>query len=188
MRLTVADLMSVVPVTVTPETSLSEALKRLVAAEATELYVVGPRKKLLGILSDFEVLKARLSGCDEGATVAQWMVAHVETLAATADLAEATQMFRSGRCSRIAIVSGGRLCGVLTRSEILRFCVALRVDIPCPGNAIPAPAFQRHADRKTKKKSQPTTRSSPRATTKSKTGTKKSTPAQSAHGRKTLVG
>ncbi len=60
MRLTVADLMTTA-VTISPQATLTAALKLLISSKAQELYVVGPRKKLLGILPDYELLKAQLA-------------------------------------------------------------------------------------------------------------------------------
>ncbi len=58
------------------------------------------------------------------------MVTNVQTLSPTTDLAIATNLFRAGNCSRAAVVEKGQFVGVVSRFEILRLCLILRVDAP----------------------------------------------------------
>lgn len=129
MRLTVGDLMTTA-ITISPQATLQSALALLVNSGVQELYVVGPKKKLLGILPDYELLKAQLAETDPQATVERWMVASVQTLTPTTDLAVATNLFRAGNCSRAAVLQKGQLVGVVSRLDILRLCLILRVDGP----------------------------------------------------------
>ncbi|MBA4031708.1 MAG: hypothetical protein C0478_12575 [Planctomyces sp.] len=134
MRLTVGDLMTTA-ITISPQATLQSALALLVNSGVQELYVVGPKKKLLGILPDYELLKAQLAETDPQATVERWMVASVQTLTPTTDLAVATNLFRAGNCSRAAVLQKGQLVGVVSRLDILRLCLILRVDGPHTADA-----------------------------------------------------
>lgn len=165
MRLTVADLMTTA-VTISPQATLTAALKLLISSKAQELYVVGPRKKLLGILPDYELLKAQLAETDPDAKVERWMVTNVQTLLPTTDLAIATNLFRAGNCSRAAVVEKGQFVGVVSRFEILRLCLILRVD--APHTAASTVEVETHVEpaqnSKTKGRRTTTSRTSPRAT------------------------
>ena len=69
MRMTVAELMCETPVTLGPECTTDEALEAFFEYETPELYVVDKSGRLLGVLPDYELLKAQLSGEARGACV-----------------------------------------------------------------------------------------------------------------------
>ncbi|ODA34864.1 CBS domain-containing protein [Planctopirus hydrillae] len=165
MRLTVADLMTTA-VTISPQATLTAALKLLISSKAQELFVVGPRKKLLGILPDYELLKAQLAETDPDAKVERWMVTSMQTLSPATDLAIATNLFRAGNCSRAAVVEKGQLVGVVSRFEILRLCLILRVDAPhtTPSTMEVETHLEPAQNSKTKARLTTTSRTSTRAT------------------------
>jgi CBS domain-containing protein len=62
MRLTVADLMTQRPVMVSPQCSADTALEVISRHGVSEIYVADKQGRLLGVVPDFELLKAELSG------------------------------------------------------------------------------------------------------------------------------
>ena len=131
MRMTVADLMSHCLVKVSPECSADEALNILDRHEATELYVTDKLGRLLGVLPDYEIIKAQLSGEARDATVEQLMSRGVPVFKPESDAAEAARLFRDARYVRFPVVSAGRLVGVITRGDIVRLMALLRrIDVP----------------------------------------------------------
>lgn len=120
---TLADLDYTLAVTVASEDSAAFALERLLEEGATEVYVVGDDQRLLGIVPDYELLKARLNGVWTELTVEQLMSHRVLCFTPDTTVAEALKAFREGQHSRAAIVEDGRLCGQVTRTDLLRaFC------------------------------------------------------------------
>lgn len=117
---TLADLDYTLAVTVAPEDSATFALERLLEEGATEVYVVGDDQRLLGIVPDYELLKARLNGTWTELTVEQVMSRRMLCFTADTTVAEALRSFREGQHSRAAIVDDGRLCGQVTRTDLLR--------------------------------------------------------------------
>ena len=131
MRMTVGDLMSQCLVRVSPECSADEALNILDRHEATELYVTDKLGRLLGVLSDYEVIKTQLSGEAREATVEQLMSRSVPVFKPESDAAEVSRLFRDARFGRLPVVSAGRLVGVITRADIVRLMAVLRrIDAP----------------------------------------------------------
>lgn len=120
---TLAELDRTSAITVAPDDSAETALERLLAQEATELYVVDDNERLLGIVPDYELLKARLNGSWSELTVEQIMSHRVLCFSMQTTVTEALKSFREGQHSRAALVEDGRLRGQVTRTALLRaFC------------------------------------------------------------------
>lgn len=142
MRLTVADLMTQRPVIVPPECSADSAVEILSRHEVTELYVTDKFGRLMGVVPDFELLKAELSGEASDATVEQLMSRNLPVFTPQSDAAEVAKLFRDGRYSQFPVVAGGRLVGVITRRDVVRLMAVLRrIDSPTlrPTERVKAP-------------------------------------------------
>ena len=126
MRMTVADLMSEIPVTVGPECTTDEALDAFFEYETPELYVVDKSGRFLGVLPDYELLKAQLSGEARDISVEKLMSRAVPVVTVDSDAAEVARSFRDSRCGRIPVVKAGRLVGIVTRADVLRLMAVLR--------------------------------------------------------------
>ncbi len=156
MRLSVADLMTQRPVTVSPDCSADAAVEILSRHEASELYVVDTAGRLLGVVPDFELLKAELSGEAQDANVEQLMSRSIPVFSPQSDAAEVARLFRDGRYIQFPVVAGGRLVGIITRGDVVRLMAVLRrIDTPVtvrPAAPIKAPKLttSRRGTRKAK--------------------------------------
>lgn len=121
MNACVADVMTWTSLTLRPECPASLALDSLVAAEARELFVVDADDRFLGIVTDFEFLKAELNGSLDGLTIEHLMQRRPITIAPDASLMEAARQFRDGSLNRIAVIRDGRLLGMICRGDVLRW-------------------------------------------------------------------
>ena len=110
-----ADLM-----TVTPGHSLRDAEQHLLDQNVSELFVVTESGHLVGVLTDYDLLKARLLGDVDEAHVARWMCGCPASVAAQSTLADCVKLFREAHYRRLAVLENGRFVGVLTRSDALR--------------------------------------------------------------------
>ena len=138
MRLTVTDLMTQRPVTVRPECSADGALEILSRHEASELYITDKHGRLLGVMPDYELLKAELSGEARDATVEQLMSRNIPVFSPESDAAEVARLFRDGRYGKFPVVSAGRLVGVITRGDVVRLMAVLRrIDSPVTPRSLP---------------------------------------------------
>lgn len=117
---TIADVATQPAVTIRPQERLEAAFERLVANEASELYVTDLENRLLGIVPDYELLKARLSGNWLELTVQQVMSPRLLCFTGETPFADALRAFREGQHSRAAVVENGRLIGQITRAALLR--------------------------------------------------------------------
>lgn len=131
MRMTVADLMCEKPVTVKPQATIDEALDAFYEYETSELYVVDQAGRFLGILPDYELLKAELSGEAHGARVEQFISRSVPVVTIDTDAAVIARAFRDSQCSRLPVVKGSKLIGIVTRADVMRVMAVLRrIDAP----------------------------------------------------------
>jgi Mg/Co/Ni transporter MgtE len=153
MRITVRDL--TVPATAVAERNMSIAVARdlMLRWNANETYVVDRRGKLLGVVPDYEFLKAELAGHPTDEPVSTLLSTKVESVEADADVATVFSKFREGWCTRIAVTDKGRLIGRLTRCEVLRLVVHLRqianVTEATADAAISRPHFESRRERLT---------------------------------------
>lgn len=117
---TLAELGCLPAVTIGPEESLDAALARLLQSAATELFVIAADDRLLGIVPDYELLKAKLSGSWSELTVAQVMSHRLLCFTPETTVAAVLRAFREGQHSRAAVVESGRLVGQITRTVLLQ--------------------------------------------------------------------
>jgi CBS domain-containing protein len=123
----VRDLMTVRVVTVRFDEPISMAVDRLTRFGFSALPVVSGSSRLVGMVSLLDVLRYReaheASGtrADERVPVEEIMTPDVLSMSATANADVVAQRMRShGELRVMPIVAGGKLVGVITRSDLLR--------------------------------------------------------------------
>ena len=144
MQVSVQDVMTHQPLTIRHDASLDEALAALLREDAGEIYVVDESSRLLGVLPDYELLKAKLTGTPSSATVETLMSRHFTTVSASTQAAEIAAIFRTGTCRQLAVVEDGRIIGQVSRHDVLRLFAATQqlADEPKPAD-IDEPSDQR---------------------------------------------
>ncbi|MEM8641440.1 MAG: CBS domain-containing protein [Cyanobacteria bacterium P01_G01_bin.54] len=147
MSKTVADFMSSPPLTVTPQTPLSEAIGLLAQHKITGLPVVNDQGKLVGVIADTDLMWQE-TGAEPppyivfldsviflqnparyeqelhkvlGQTVGEVMSQPPITARPEQSLREAAKLMHSKRVRRLPIVDANQdLVGILTHSDIIR--------------------------------------------------------------------
>ncbi|MGB5966708.1 MAG: CBS domain-containing protein [Spirulinaceae cyanobacterium] len=151
MSKTVADVMTPDPITVKPETSLGEAIKILAEKRISGLLVVDEEDKLLGILSETDLMWQE-SGVDPppyitfldsiiylknparydkdihkalGQTAGEVMSEKSLTIEATQPLREAAKLMHEEKVRRLPVVNDAKqLVGIITQGDIIRSMAA----------------------------------------------------------------
>jgi CBS domain-containing protein len=138
----VRDLMTADPETVTADTPVAEVVERLAGRDYTALPVVDDARRVIGIISDTDMLTAGLTrmsvslqkavGTDlvreyvaklvtDGGTVGDAMTTPAITIKPTASIREAAHLMHGKKLKRLPVVDDtGRLVGVLGRLDILK--------------------------------------------------------------------
>lgn len=141
MPATVADVMCWSSLMIRPNCLAEKALQIMVEAEAEDLAVVDNDDQFLGIISDYELLKADLIGSLGDETVAQLMQRQPQRLAPEQPLSDASKLFREARIARAPVVRDGRLLGIIRRQDVLRAMWYQRCDDQIEKSAIQPPKF-----------------------------------------------
>lgn len=133
-QLTVRDVMSDQPRTIAPDAPLKEAARTLVRTGLGALPVVDEDRRVIGMVSEREVIRHLLSvqafhGADTRAlapaasasrTVRDVMTRQVLCVAPEQPIAEVASLMSNKDVDRVPVVREGRLVGFLTRGDIVR--------------------------------------------------------------------
>ncbi|GGK80207.1 CBS domain-containing protein [Amphritea balenae] len=119
-----SDYMAEKLVTFTPETDLFEAINQLLEHRITGAPVICEDGKLVGLLSEADCLKAILTLTyheeEMGGKVGDYMSPEVYTIAHDADIIAVAEDFINNGRRRLPVVKDGKLCGQISRRDVLR--------------------------------------------------------------------
>jgi CBS-domain-containing membrane protein len=126
MQITVKDLMAQCPATLCQDATLNEALQMFMDEMVGELYVTDQSGQLVGVVPDYELLKAQLTRLPLSERVETLMSTNVQTTHPGSPVAALAPQFREGRCRKMAVVDNGRIVGEISRHDVLRLMVTLQ--------------------------------------------------------------
>lgn len=118
------DVMTRPVITVFPDTTVREAVARLAQHDIGSMPVVDGEDRLLGMISESDLLRDRLPedahASAQAHTVAQVMSGDVLALEDTAEAAEVAEAMLRRRVRAVPIVTAGVLVGIVSRQDLLR--------------------------------------------------------------------
>lgn len=128
----VREVMTREVVTVGPETTVKEAVRRLSEHQITAMPVVDAEGRLVGVVSEADVLRdtvlpdprahelpVHLSGGPYAARVTDVMSHFPLTVRADSDLASAAELMTGTAVKSLPVVEGGAVVGVVSRRDII---------------------------------------------------------------------
>ena len=122
----VKDIMSQDVITVSRDTGIYDAIGTMVDSNITGLPVVDADGTLVGILTEKDVLRLLCNVEDHAGTVEDFMTRKVVTFNEDETLVEIADCFMRHSFRRVPIVRDGRIVGVISRRDIVRFILSLR--------------------------------------------------------------
>lgn len=125
MQVTVRDLMTSQPLTVRELSTVEETTRKILERAVSEAYVVDEAGRLLGTVSDFSLLKARMIQSDSQEPVTRFMSRNMVVLSPDMRLDEVAGYFRESCYPRLAVAEAGKVIGQLSRRDVLRAMVVL---------------------------------------------------------------
>lgn len=114
MALTVGDVMTHNVTTVSPEMLVTEVAETLASNRISGMPVLDKMGHLVGLVSEFDII------AKSGQTVADIMTRGVISVTPHTALEEATHILTGQRIRRLPVLEGGRLIGIISRSDIVR--------------------------------------------------------------------
>jgi acetoin utilization protein AcuB len=132
----VGDRMSKSPVTTTPDTSVTDALRLMRERKVRRLPVMDSHGRLVGIVSDQDLLYASPSPVSSLSVwemnyllaklkVEEVMTRQVITVTADTPLEEAARIMVDSKIGGLPVVSDGQLVGIITETDLFKIFLAL---------------------------------------------------------------
>ncbi len=108
-------------ITVGTKTPVYDAVEMLLESGVTGLPVVADDMTLVGVITEKDLLTLLSEATDESATVEEFMTRDVVSFETDADLIEICECLIQSNFRRIPIVSQGKLVGVVSRKDIIKY-------------------------------------------------------------------
>lgn len=127
-KIAVNDFMSSKMITVTPDTEISHAIKKLLDHKVTSLPVVDERGKLVGVFSEMDGMKVFVESAynQSGAgKVGEFMTKEPQVVNADASLVDVATQFQASPTRSFPVFQNGELVGVISRIDVLRALTAM---------------------------------------------------------------
>jgi CBS domain-containing protein len=113
-----------------PELGLSEVAQRMVDKDVGAVLVM-ESERLVGILTERDVLRAVAQGIDESSTVADWMTRDPETLESDESTQHAAVLMIHGGFRHLPVTENDEVVGMLSIRDLMR--VVLEDSVPGGG-------------------------------------------------------
>jgi len=114
------DIMTRPVITAREDMRLTEVMRLLLRWHVSGLPVVDENERVVGIISEHDLVNLALDGNAEDTTVGEVMTREVRWFPPEAPIADIASCFSARRLRRVPIVERGRLVGIVSRRDILR--------------------------------------------------------------------
>jgi len=118
-----SDAMNREVVSLRPEATVEEAIRILLEREISGAPVVDGDGQLVGIISEFQLLEVLYSPELKAAALGEFMTRDVMTVGEQALLSDVVSLMIAHRIRRVPVVREGRVVGLLTRRDLLRYAI-----------------------------------------------------------------
>ena len=115
-----ADIMTTNVITVKKDMVLTEVIALLLRWHISALPVVDDEGKMIGIVSEIDLVNLTFDGNAADTKVEEVMVTDIVSFSPNANLAELVQSFSQKHLRRVPIIEEGKVVGVISRRDILR--------------------------------------------------------------------
>jgi len=126
----VKHIMTTKVIAVSPEATIDEAVSLLLDHKVSGLPVCDEQQRLLGVISEIDIIDLVYETSIELSKVRDHMTKDVRTLDCEASLDDAANIFCTKAIRRIPVTQGGRLVGIVSRRDLIRFVRDIRKQMP----------------------------------------------------------
>ncbi|WKJ88973.1 CBS domain-containing protein [Methylomonas montana] len=128
-KIAVVDYMSTKMITVTPDTEISQAVKKLLDHKITSVPVMDERGKLVGIFSEKDGMKVFVESAynqSMAGKVGEYMTKDPQIVSVDASLVDVANQFQETPTRSFPVFKNGELVGMISRVDVLRALAAIR--------------------------------------------------------------
>jgi CBS domain-containing protein len=118
----VAEIMSRSLLTVDPATALTDAARQM-DQRTVGAVLVFSEGRLVGILTERDVLRAVAAGQTESATVSDWMTRHPETIEPSDRAGHAASIMIHGGFRHLPVLDGDEAVGIVSIRDLMRVVI-----------------------------------------------------------------
>jgi CBS domain-containing protein len=118
---TARDIMTSTVITAKEDMLVTDVIKLLLRWHISGLPIVDDDEKLVGIITEHDVVNFALSGHAANTTAAEVMTKNVVTYSPETLVVEIINYFAAHRIRRVPVVEGGKVMGVISRRDIVRY-------------------------------------------------------------------
>jgi CBS domain-containing protein len=113
-------------ITLAPDSSAEAAIRQLLKHKISGAPVVDREGRLLGIISEYQLLAVVYDEAMKHRPVRELMTANVVSVEETASIMEVADLFIVQRIRRLPVVRDGRVVGLISRRDLLSHAVTLQ--------------------------------------------------------------
>ncbi|MEN6427643.1 MAG: CBS domain-containing protein [Phycisphaerales bacterium] len=114
-------VMNTCVISVNQDEDIYEAIRMLALNNITGLPVVDENEKLVGIITEKDVLTLLYNLQDKPGTVKEFMTPNVVCFDQEADINDVVESLRTNHFRRVPILDKGRLVGIISRRDIIGY-------------------------------------------------------------------
>jgi CBS domain-containing protein len=115
------DVMATHVVTVSPDTQIGDAARRMVEADVGAAMVVDEAGDLVGVISERDLMRCVSDGIDPATPVSERMTSHVLTAAPDTTIPEAMALMVDGHFRHLPVVNDGHVVGVISMRDLMAY-------------------------------------------------------------------
>lgn len=113
-------VMSTDVVTVTKDVKLTKAMKLMLDHQISGLPVVDENKKLIGIITEHDIVNFAFSGDADATDAGEAMTTDLITFSPDVSLERIANCFATNRVRRVPIVENQKVVGIVSRRDIMQ--------------------------------------------------------------------
>ncbi len=114
------DIMTANIITVKKDVLLTEAIALLLRWHISALPVVDDENKMVGIISEIDLVNLTFDGNAADTIVEEVMVTDIVSFSPNTELADLVRTFSKRHLRRVPIIDKGKVVGIVSRRDILR--------------------------------------------------------------------